>query len=350
MTKIPVVSVIGRPNVGKSTLFNKIIGKRLSIVDATAGTTRDRVAQLTTWNNKPFVLLDTAGLIVDFYGFEEAEIEKKAQIQIEQSIKESDAVMLVVDIKRGLAPEDEQIAKIARRFDKRIILVCNKADSLEWERKNTEFSKLGFDEIVYVSAAVGRRMGILLDSLTRDFKEIKLEENKIKKVAIIGRPNVGKSSLFNALCDDEIAIVSDIAGTTRDAIKVEVNLGGSEAKSFEIIDTAGFRRRGKIAPGIEKFSIYRSIDSIVAADLVLLVMDGAQGLTRQDAHLCELALNNGKKIIVVLNKIDLLKKQITDEIENLFRFPFLNKQKTIAVSAKTGQNLNLLVREIVHEL
>lgn len=350
MSKIPVVSIIGRPNVGKSTLFNRLVGKRVAIVDKTAGTTRDRVVELMQWNEKPFILIDTAGFITDFFGFEEAEIEKKAQKQIEQSIADSDLILLVVDIKSGITPSDKAIANLARKANKKIIVVCNKADSPEWEKKADEFAALGFADVVFTSSASGRRTGLLLDRITHELPKAEQEKNKLKKVAIIGRPNVGKSTLFNAICNEEIAIVSGVAGTTRDSIKIKLSFGDNRNETFEIIDTAGLRRRGRIKPGIEKYSVFRSIESIIASNLVLLVIDAAEGITRSDAHLCKLALDNRKNVLIVLNKIDLLKHGTKDEIKNLYRFAFLGKQKMVAVSAANKSNIQLLINEIFQEL
>jgi GTP-binding protein len=321
----------------------------LAIVDPTAGTTRDRVVERISWEGKDFVLIDTAGLIVDFYGFDEAAIEKKAQDQIAKSISESDVVLLVVDMKSGLVPQDEQIAKLARKYSKRVIVVFNKADDPRRDAVSGEFARLGFDESVCVSAISGRRSWELLDLITRDFRKTEETKNRLKRVAIIGRPNVGKSSLLNAICNKQIAIVSDIPGTTRDSIKVEISAKGKSG-GFEIIDTAGLRKRGRIEKTLERYSVMRSIFSILDCDLALLVADSTEGLTRQDAHLAQLALKNQKKLILVINKIDLLKNQTTDEIDNLFRFSFLNKQKSVAVSSKTGQNIDILVGEIVKSL
>ena len=349
MKNLPIVSIIGRPNVGKSTLFNRLVGRRMAIVDPTAGTTRDRVVGCVDWEGKNFVLIDTAGLIVDFYGFDEASIEKKAQDQIENSISESDVVLLVVDMKSGLVPQDEQIAKLARKYSKRVILVLNKADDPHRDTVGGEFARLGFSESVCISAISGRKSWELLDLVTRDFRKDRKIENKLKKVAIIGRPNVGKSSLLNAICSKEIAIVADAPGTTRDSIKVKISTE-DKSNGFEIIDTAGLRKRGRIEKTLERYSVMRSIFSILNCDLVILVVDAAEGLTRQDAHLAQLSLKNHKKIILVINKIDQLKEQMANEIVNLFRFPFLSKCKSVAVSAKTKQNIDILFREITREL
>jgi GTP-binding protein len=350
MNTIPVISIVGRPNVGKSTLFNKIIGSRHAIVSRDAGTTRDSVMEASSWDGKPFVLIDTAGLIVDFEGYDEAEIEKMAQEHIAQAVEESDVVLFVVDGKIGLTPEDKEVAKLVRKYKKRVILVANKADNLVAEYSSKEFFELGFTEDIAISAMIGRRVGGLLDMATRDFPVAQIEKSSaIKKLAIVGRPNVGKSTLFNALTKSSRAIVSDIAGTTRDSINLEIKIGKSK-KTVEIIDTAGFRRRGKIVPGVEKFSVIRTINSMLKSDIVLLVVDAHEGLTRGDAHLCELAINQKKKVIIIINKLDLLAHRETTEVPNLFRYPFLTKMKSIAISAKEGINLGTLQEEIISEI
>lgn len=351
MNKLPIVSIVGRPNVGKSTLFNKIIGERYAIVSRDAGTTRDSVIETTQWDGKEFLLIDTAGLIIDFEDYCEAEIEKMAQSHISQAVEESDVVLFVVDGKNGLTPQDNEVASLVRKYKKRVILVVNKADNLGSESNCEEFFELGFKEHIAISAVIGRRVGDLLDKIIRDFKEDTDQQKTegIKKMAIIGRPNVGKSTLFNTLTSSDRAIVSDIAGTTRDSIKFKIMVG-REQKPLEIIDTAGFRRRGKIIPGIESFSVLRSVNSLLKSDIALLVVDAKEGLTRGDAHLCELALNNKRKVIVVINKLDLLERQETTEVPNLFRYPFLSRLKSVAISAKEGENINALEDLISEEI
>ena len=348
MNKLPIVAIVGRPNVGKSTLFNRLVGKRQAIVSREAGTTRDSVIGEVEWDNKRFILVDTAGLILDFYGFQESEIEQKAQVKIVDALKQSEVVLFVVDIREGVIPEDEEVMRQIRKYGKKIILIANKADSPDLEKKAKDLTLGGFTNALPISSLSGRRTGDLCDLITKDF-EIYEEGDHQKKIAIVGRANAGKSTLFNALVGSDISIVSDIAGTTRDAINVEITLKGYNKKA-EIIDTAGFRKRGKIAPGIEKFSIMRAIESIYKCDLVLVVVDSKVGLSRIDAHLAQLALDNDKKIIIVLNKIDLLDQRSTEEIGNFYRFKFLLKQKIVAVSSKEKKNLHLLAREIASEI
>jgi len=348
MNELPIVSIVGRPNVGKSTLFNRLVGKRQAIVSREAGTTRDSITGEVYWGNKKFLLLDTAGLILDFFGFKEAEIEKKAQGKISDALKASEVVMFVVDVKKGITPEDEEVARLIRKYNKNVVVVANKADNPDLEKKVQELEKMGFDKIFAISSQSGRRTGQLLDEITKKFPDI-TENDQTKRIAIIGRANAGKSTLFNALIGSEVAIISDIPGTTRDAIKFKITLKGYE-KEAEIIDTAGFRKQGKIAPGVEKFSIMRAIESIYRSDLVLIVVDAEVGLSRIDAHLAQMALDSRKKIIIVLNKIDKLQTQSTDEIANFYRFKFLLRQKIVGISAKDKKNLHLLAKEIAQEI
>lgn len=345
---LPIIAIVGRPNVGKSTLFNRIVGKRVAVVAREAGTTRDRVIESASWNGKDFLLCDTAGLLVDFYGFKEEEIERKAQEQIDLALQEADEVLFVVDAKAGIMPEDKEVARKIRKFSKKTIVVANKADSEPIEKMALQVFELGFEKIIAVSALTGRRSGDLLDAMVENFKPVKAAENKVPKLTIAGRPNVGKSTLFNTFVGDERAIVSETAGTTRDSIKLSVELTYHKTKkTFEIIDTAGFKKRGKVAPGIEKFSVLRSIQNILNADIVLLMADSAEGFTRGDAHLGQLAITAGKKLIIVLNKIDLLEMQTKNEINNLGRFQFLTKIPMVAISALDKQNIDLLTKEIL---
>ncbi|MCX6809381.1 MAG: ribosome biogenesis GTPase Der [Candidatus Berkelbacteria bacterium] len=351
MQSPPVVAIIGRPNVGKSTLFNRLVGKREAIVAYEAGTTRDRVMAEVEWNNKKFILFDTAGLILDFFGFDEAEIEKKAQEKINDVLSDSDIILLVLDQQSGVTAEDEEIAKKIRKLNKRVIVVFNKSDSLSHEESSSLQNTLGFKESMAVSAISGRRTGQLLDYLTNDFIEPEKPSTKSPKISIIGRPNVGKSTLFNVLAGSDVAIVSDTSGTTRDLVKVKTDiLKSNDDVPIELIDTAGFRKRGKIKPGIEKFSVIRSVEAIYKSDLSLLVVDAAEGFSRPDAHLAQLALDKKTKIIIVLNKIDLLKNQTKDEIKNLNKFYFLTKLTMVAVSAKNKLNIELLISEIIRTL
>lgn len=342
------VAIIGRPNVGKSTLFNRIVGFRQAITSREPGTTRDRVIADVDWQNKSFTLVDTAGILFDFYGFKEEEIERLSQKQVNDSLEDADLVLFVVSFKDGITPQDREITKKLKKLGKKVILICNKADNLLEEQSCDNFRRLGIEEILPVSAVTGRRVGNLLD---RVVSEIDLEDAPIYKgfprMAIIGRPNVGKSTIFNRLIGKERSIVSDVAGTTRDNINEVIKIG---TKEIEIIDTAGFRRRGKREVGVEKFSVFRAFDSVARADLVLLMLDGEEGITRGDAHLAQLALDKKKKLIIVINKIDHIKNRLTTEVKNLYRYKFMNKVKMIAVSAKFGENIETLKSEISHEI
>jgi len=344
MNNLPIVSIIGRPNVGKSTLFNRLVGKRYAIVAREAGTTRDSVSSEVSWDGKNFILIDTAGLIFDFFGFKEEDIEKKAQDKLTQAIVSSEVILFVVDAKSGMTPEDKKIANLIRKYAKRVILVLNKADNEKLEGTISEVKEVGFKEEIAVSALSGRRSGQLLDLITKSFKRFNHESAKFKKIAIVGRPNAGKSTLFNILAGSDLAIVSEIPGTTRDNVRFKINLGIN--KEAEIIDTAGFRKRGKIQVGIEKFSVLRSIESIHQSDIVLLIIDAKEGFTRVDAHLASLALQNNKKLLVVVNKIDLLKNQSALEVRDFDRYAFIRKNQIVGISAKLQTNIDLLTSEI----
>lgn len=341
------VAIIGRPNVGKSTLFNRIIGARQAITSRESGTTRDRVIADARWLGKNFTLIDTAGVLFDFYGFKEEEIERLSQTQIEESLNEADLILFVVSHKDGVTPQDEEISRKIRKLGKKIILVCNKADNLEKENMDA-FSKLGVEEMMPTSAATGRRVGNLLDRIVREIKSDSLEsEAGLPKMTIIGRPNVGKSTLFNHLIGRERSIVSNVAGTTRDAINEVADISGREV---EIIDTAGLRRRGTREVGVEKFSVYRAFDSIFRSDLVMLVVDGEEGITRGDAHLAQLAIDKKKELIIVINKIDTFKTRLTNEVDSMFRYKFMNRVSMVAISAKTGENVARLKKEVASKL
>lgn len=348
MNKLPIVTIVGRPNVGKSTLFNRLVGRRRAVTSRTPGTTRDVLNDIVHWDGKDFLLVDSAGLITDFFGFEEASIEKMAQKQIDLALEQSDVVLFLIDAKSGVTEEDEEVARRIRKFGKKVILGFNKIDHIAQEVKLDSFDSLGFESVFGVSAITGRRSGELLDAICKVLPRAVSENENVKKITIIGRPNVGKSTLVNTLLDSQSVIVSDVAGTTRDSLKFQLTLGGeAQKKTFEIIDTAGFRKRGKIVPGIEKFSIIRALESVYEADVVVLVVDSIEGLTRTDAHLVQLAKNKSKKILIVLNKIDQLDKKTRDEIPNLDRFGFITKQPIIAISAKQKININLLTKELL---
>lgn len=333
--------------MGKSTLFNRIVGARQAVTSREPGTTRDRVVSDVKWNGKQFTLIDTAGFLLDFYGFKNEEIEKMSQGQIDEALSEADLVLVVVSYKDGILEQDKEILKKARKTNKKIILICNKADNLFEEQSCENFRRLGVEEIFPLSALRGRRVGQLLDRLVRDIEDGQQDSSGVPKMSIIGRPNVGKSTLFNLLSGKSRAIVSDIAGTTRDSINETIEIGG---RQIEIVDTAGLRRRGRREVGVEKFSVYRTLDAVSRSDLVLLLVDAEEGVTRGDAHLAQLALDKEKKVIIVINKIDHLKKRLTTEVKNLYRYKFLTKIKSVAISAKTSENIEALKREIAIEI
>lgn len=341
------VAIIGRPNVGKSTLFNRIVGHRQAVTSKEPGTTRDRVIADVDWWGKKFTLIDTAGVLFDFYGFENENIEKLSQHQVDEALCDANLILFVVSAKEALTSADKEIAKKIKKTGKEAILVCNKADSLKEEQSCDNFYQAGMEEVFPISASNGRRVGDLLNRIINRVPATTIKKDLVAKVAIIGRPNVGKSTIFNSFVGKDRSIVSDVAGTTRDSINERVAIG---PKVFEIIDTAGLRRRGRREVGVEKFSVFRTIDAISSADLVLLLVDAEEGVTRGDAHLAQFALDKKKKIIIVINKIDRLKQCLTSEVENLYRFKFINKIKTVAVSAKTNVNIGLLKKEILKEI
>ncbi|OQA53079.1 MAG: GTPase Der [candidate division WS2 bacterium ADurb.Bin280] len=342
------VAIIGRPNVGKSTLFNRIVGFRQAITSKEPGTTRDRVISDVHWNGKNFTIIDTAGLLLDFYGFEDEQIERMSQTHIEESLQDANLILCVISVKDDLTESDKEVIKKIRKSGKEVILVCNKADSEREEALCDNFLKTGIKEIYPISAKNGRRIGVLLDRITAQIQFVTKQSSTLPKISIIGRPNVGKSTLFNALVQSERSIVSDIPGTTRDSIDEIISLPNK--KKAEIIDTAGFRKRGRRQVGVEKFSIFRSIDSIGKSDLVLVVVNAQEGITRGDAHLVQFALDKKKEVIVVINKIDCLVQKTAQEIKDIYRFKFINKITNVAISAKSEDNLNLLLSEIVKKI
>lgn len=344
MASIPKVIIVGRSNVGKSTLFNRLVGKRRAITSRVSGTTRDRVAALVSWESRDFMLVDTAGLLSHEDSSEL--IRSAAEKKTLEVLGGSDLILFVIDGRGGLTAEDEEVARLLRKYSKKVILVANKLDTFEAERKN-QFGKLGFSDYFGVSAITGRRCADLLSKIAERLPVFKNNKQDEKVLAIIGRPNVGKSTLFNALVGGSISIVSDVPGTTRDSVQATFSKDGH---SFLIYDTAGYRKRGKINRGVEKFSIFRVLDAIEIADLVLVVIDGSEGITRQDAHLVQLALDQNKGVIVVVNKIDKIKSESTSNIKDFYRYPFILRQKIVGVSAVNKKNIYLLASEIEKKL
>ncbi len=342
--KEKIISVVGRPNVGKSTLVNRILGSRKSIVDDSAGVTRDRIYFDAEWQGKNFTLIDTGGIII---GDKESEFVKNIFTQAAIAMNESDLILFVVDGKSGISPYDKDIANILRQGNKKVILVVNKIDDITQIGDISEFYSLSLGEPMPVSALHGSGgIGDLLDEITKDIKEEKQEEETSAiKIAITGKPNAGKSSILNRLLKKERAIVSDVSGTTRDSINSELTVDGQE---YVLIDTAGIRKKSKVDFGIEAFAVDRALQSIKEADIALLVIDASEGLTDQDKKIAQTIEEAGCGIIVVFNKWDLVKNTQTQNYEKKIEqeAPFLNYADKIFISAKTGQRVDRIFEEV----
>lgn len=300
------VAIVGRPNVGKSTFFNRLLEQRKAIVEDIPGVTRDRQYGVADWNGKNFNLIDTGGFVPDTDDVFEREIRKQVRIAID----EANAIIFMADVTVGIADLDEAMADLLRRSTKPVFLVVNKVDNHERMLEANEFYSLGFDEIFFISSISGSGTGELLDAITNliteeDSEEVD-EENALPKFAIIGQPNVGKSSLLNALVGQERTIVSDIAGTTRDTIHTHYNLF---QKEFVLIDTAGLRKKNKEKDDVEFYSVIRAVKAMDEADVCLLVLDAEKGITAQDVNIFSLAARKGKGLVVLVNKWDLLEKE-----------------------------------------
>lgn len=297
------VAIVGRPNVGKSTLFNRLLEQRKAIVEDIPGVTRDRQYGIADWNGKSFYVIDTGGFVPDSEDVFETEIRKQVQIAVE----EASVVVFVVDVATGLTGLDDSMAGILRRSTKPVFLVVNKVDNNERLLEAAEFYSLGFEKIFFISSISGSGTGELLDDITALIKkDFELEEEKgLPKFAIIGQPNVGKSSLLNALIGEERTIVSDIAGTTRDTIHTRYKLF---QKDFILIDTAGIRRKAKVHEDLEFYSVIRAIRALDEADVCLLLLDAEKGITAQDLSIFSLAARKGKGVVVLVNKWDLIEK------------------------------------------
>ncbi|HQO97572.1 MAG: ribosome biogenesis GTPase Der [Longilinea sp.] len=350
----PVVALVGRPNVGKSTLFNRLAGEPLAIVDDTPGTTRDRLLSEGEWSGIPFFIVDTGGIDPSEGGrtplsVGSAEFIEEIRSQAEIAIQEADVVLFVVDAISGVTPADREVAQILRRSQQirdgspypPVLLVVNKADSAGLRSSAPEFFELGMGEPHPISAVHGTGTGDLLDVLVESFPKGEPEEDDSIKIAIVGKPNVGKSSLLNRLVGADRAIVSDIPGTTRDAIDTRMDYDGLP---LTLIDTAGIRRRGRIERGVEKYSVIRSLRAIERADVALLVVDATGGLTAQDAHIAGFILDAWKSAVVVVNKWDAVEKdthtlqQYTERIRQELKF--LSYVPILFISAKTGQRVD----------
>ncbi len=320
MSAKPLVAIVGRPNVGKSTLFNRISKSRTAIVSDVPGTTRDRISAEVAWRGRSFILVDTGGLLP----FEEDDLWKKVKAQVSMAIEEADAIIMVVDSNEGLASTDRDVADLLRRIGRPVVLCANKADNESRRGQAMEFYELGIGEPIPVSAYHNQGIDDLLTRVADLLPEAPSEaEEDVMKLAIVGRANVGKSTLMNSILGFERAIVSETPGTTRDAIDSLLTL---DDYSMLIIDTAGIRRRGKVEPGIERYGVLRAIRSIERADVVLLVLDATELVTAQDTHIAGYVLDAYKALVIVVNKWDLAQKMgftksdIVEEVVKRYKF------------------------------
>lgn len=341
----PIVAIIGRINVGKSTLFNRITRKRTAIVENEPGITRDRIYAECEWKEKQFTLVDTGG--VDF--IKQEEMQKKITVQTELAIEEADLIILLVDIKEGINPDDFKVANAIRRKNKLSILVANKGDVSDSELKLYEFYELGFGEPYIISAEHGSNVDDLLDKIVTHISDVKVEseeEENIIKVSILGKPNVGKSSLLNCILGEDRTIVSEIPGTTRDAIEIVFE---HDSLKLIFIDTAGLRDKAKPKEDVEYYSTLRTFEAVRNTDIVLLILDSTQGVSMQDKKIANYIQKERKACIVVLNKFDLIKNNIEKKLfidEIRYELSFLKKSPIVMTSAITGYNIEKIISTI----
>jgi GTP-binding protein len=367
----PLVAIVGRPNVGKSTFFNRMLEERVAVVAELPGTTRDRLYGDTDWNGREFTLIDTGGLElgptipigqVGLNG-QPGDIMSKVRAQAELAIEEADVIVFMVDARSGITAADEEVANLLRRTQKPVILAANKADNAARRQDAVEFYSLGLGEPIPISSIQGTGTGDLLDRIVEELPPLeemeKAEEEEIPHIAIVGRPNVGKSSLLNAILGTQRAIVSHVPGTTRDAIDTEMTF---QDRKLILIDTAGIRRRGHVIPGVEKYSVMRSSRAIERCDVALLLIDASEGLAAQDTHIAGEIHEKAKGVVVVVNKWDLAQAQRRaaregkpsapdEEIESAERYrkiiaeglKFIPYAPIIFVSAKTGYHVQSLL-------
>lgn len=341
----PIVAIVGRPNVGKSTLFNKILGSRISIVDDKPGVTRDRIYAEADWLKHDFTLIDTGGLDLD----SKEVIPAQMRIQAELAVEIADVIIFLTDGREGLTPVDRDIAEVLRKTKKPVIVTLNKVDTGHQSKHFYEYYELGMGEPIEISASLGLGIGDLLDEVVQHFEvgEEDDGDDDVIKVAIIGKPNVGKSLLVNRILGENRVIVSDIAGTTRDAIDTPFTDGNDK---YVLIDTAGIRRKSRVKENIERYSVIRAVAAIKRANVCLLVIDAAEGVTEQDKKIAGYSHENGKGMIILINKWDLIEKdnrtmnEFIKEIRN--ELSYITYAPILFVSALTGQRMNRILEEV----
>ena len=373
----PLVAIVGRPNVGKSTFFNRMIGERVAIVEDMPGTTRDRIYGDSDWNGREFTLIDTGGLElgsdipVGQVGLDgqPGDIMKRVRAQAELAIEEADVIIFMVDAQAGITAADDEVADLLRRTQKPVILTANKSDNAKLRQDVVEFYSLGIGEPITISSTQGTGTGDLLDLIVdalppeQEGSEDE-EEEEVTRIAIVGRPNVGKSSLLNVILGFQRSIVSDVPGTTRDAIDIEFEY---KDKKLILIDTAGIRRRGRVGPGVEKYSVLRSSRAIDRCDVALLLIDASEGLAAQDTHIAGEIQEKAKGVVVIVNKWDLAQVQRREEREGIFPNPddeiesaeryrkiiaeglkFIPYAPIVFTSAKTGYHVQSLLDTVLN--
>ena len=339
--KLPVVALVGRPNVGKSTIFNKIVGSKISIIEDTPGVTRDRIYSEGSFGDYRFNVIDTGGI-----DYEKQQFNDNIRMQAEIAINESDVVLFVVDGKEGLTSNDMAVRDILRRANKRVIVVINKTDAKSYQKHLYDFYELGFDTYIPVSGEQGSGFYELMEEIVKDFTVKPEKEDKRLKFSVVGRPNVGKSSLINALLNEDRVIVSNVAGTTRDAVDTTMKYNGEE---YVVIDTAGMRKKGKVYENIEKYSLLRSMKAIDRSDVCLLVINAEEGIIEHDKHIAGYVLEKGKGLVIVVNKWDTVEEGNIKEYLKQVRgeFQFLSYVPVVFCSALTKKRVHTIMPEVV---
>ena len=343
--KLPTIALVGRPNVGKSTVFNRLVGKKQAIIEDTPGVTRDRIYGTGSYFDYKYNVIDTGGIDISDDTF-----NKEIKMQAELAIDEADVVIFIVDGKEGITTNDLVVRDILRRSNKKVIVAINKIDNKKSQENIYDFYELGFDYYVSISAEHNVGMDDLMDEVTKDFPKVSYEEyaSDVVKFCVIGRPNVGKSSLVNAILNEERVIVSDVAGTTRDTVDTMFNY---EKRPFVVIDTAGMRKKGRVYETVEKYSLLRSMKAIDRSDVCLVVINAQEGIIEHDKHIASYALEAGKALVLVVNKWDTVenKDQGIKEFTNKVRaeFQFLSYVPIVFLSAKTKKRLHTLMPEVI---